>query len=110
MTNTGGATDDDKLRLALLALQKSRLDARPDMRAKDEAVKAFANIIGTVDVMKALKKDKNVTDEQLFFLGFHFAEEGEPIGEEMLREVIARAPRSKLAKAAKNKLALEAET
>ena len=54
--------------------------------------------------------DAPMTRGQLFFLGFHFAEEGEPVGEEMLREVIARAPRSKLAKAAKNKLALEAES
>ncbi len=110
LTNSGGATVDDRVRLALLALQKSRLDARPDARARDEALKAFSGILGSVDVMKVLKKDKHVTAEQLFFLGFHFAEEGEPIGEQLLREVIARGPRTKLAKAAKNKLALEAAT
>jgi hypothetical protein len=56
--------------------------------------------------VKALKKDKSTTPEQLFYLGFHFAEEGDPVGEELLSEVIARGPRTKLAKAAKNKLKL----
>ena len=109
LTNTGGATDDDKLKRAIAALSKSRLDARPEARARDEALKAFSEINGTVDVVKALKRDKHVTDEQLFYLGFHFAEEGDPLGGDLLREVIARGPRTKLGKAAKNKLALEAE-
>ncbi len=106
LSNTDGATDDDRLRLAVSALQKSRLDVRPDSRARDEAIKLFADIAGKVD-MKILRKQKSVTDEQLFYLGFHFTEEGEPIGKDLLEEVIARGPRTKLAKAAKNKLQLE---
>jgi hypothetical protein len=90
-----------------LALGRSRLDARPDARARDEAIKLFDQIAGTVDVGAALKRNKAVTDEQLFYLGFHYAEEGDPLGAELLREVVARTPRSKLGKAAKNKLALE---
>lgn len=109
LTHSTGATDDDRVRLALLALKKSRLDPRPDNRARDEAIKLFEDIAGTVDVLAVLKKDKSITDEQLFYLGFHFAEEGDPIGEQLLSEVVARSPRSKIGKAAKNKLKLEAE-
>lgn len=108
LSHTDGATADDRLRLALVALQKSRLDASRPARARDEAIKLFGEIAGDVDIGRELKRDKSVTPEQLFYLGFHFAEDGDPLGEELLQEVIARGPRSKLAKAAKNKLKLEA--
>jgi hypothetical protein len=109
LTHSSGATDDDRVRLALLALKKSRLDPRPDNRARDEAIKLFEEIASNVDVLAVLKKDKSITEEQLFYLGFHFAEEGDPIGEQLLNEVVSRSPRSKIAKAAKNKLKLTAE-
>jgi hypothetical protein len=44
--------------------------------------------------------------EHLYYVGFHFAEEGHPIGEELLGEVVKKGGRSKVAKMAKNKLAL----
>lgn len=108
LSHTDGATADDRLRLAVAALKKSRLDPSPPARARDEAIKLFHDISGDVDVGRELKRDKSVTDEQLFYLGFHFTEDGDPLGEELLQEVIARSPRSKLGKAAKNKLKLEA--
>lgn len=108
LSHTDGATADDRLRLAVVALKKSRLDASPQARSRDEAIKLFGEISGDVDVARELKRDKSVTDEQLFYLGFHFTEEGDPLGEELLQEIISRSPRSKLGKAAKNKLKLEA--
>lgn len=108
LSHTDGATEDDKVRLALLALKKSRLDPRPDARARDEAIKLFSELAGTIDIVSAVKKDRATTPEQLFYLGFHFAEEEDPIGAEFLQAVIERGPRTKLAKAAKNKLRLEA--
>lgn len=109
LTHSSGATDEDRVRLALLALKKSRLDPRPDHRARDEAIKLIEEIAANVDVLAVLKRDKSITEEQLFYVGFHFAEEGDPIGEQLLNEVVARSPRSKIAKAAKNKLKLTAE-
>ncbi len=108
LSHTDGATADDRLRLAMIALKKSRLDASRPARARDEAIKLFGDIAGDVDIGRELKRDKSVTPEQLFYLGFHFTEDGDPLGEELLHEVIARGPRTKLAKAAKNKLKLEA--
>lgn len=108
LSHTDGATADDRLRLALVALKKSRLDPSPPARARDEAIKLLNEISGDVDVARELKRDKSVTEDQLFYLGFHFTEEGDPLGQELLQEVIARSPRSKLGKAAKNKLKLEA--
>lgn len=108
LSHTDGATADDRLRLAVLALKKSRLDATPQARSRDEAIKMFNELSASVDIARELKRDKSVTPEQLFYLGFHFAEDGDPLGHELLHEVIARGPRTKLGKAAKNKLALEA--
>lgn len=109
LTHSSGATDDDRVRLAILALKRSRLDPRPDSRARDEAIKLFEELGSNIDILAVLKKDKSVTEEQLFYLGFHFAEEGDPIGQQLLTEVVSRSPRSKIGKAAKNKLKLEAD-
>ena len=38
--------------------------------------------------------------------GFHFAEQGHPLGEELLRVVVDKGGRAKIAKMAKSKLAL----
>ena len=52
-------------------------------------------------------KAKWLDAEELFYLGFHFAEKEraeKKFGGEMLRLVVKRSPRSKLAKDAKSKL------
>ena len=58
------------------------------------------------DVSRALKKDRGLDLEQLYYVGFHFSEEGEPLGAELLEEVVKKAGRTKVGKMAKNKLAL----
>ncbi|MEO7112217.1 MAG: hypothetical protein ABI183_17360, partial [Polyangiaceae bacterium] len=59
------------------------------------------------DVTTALRKDRGVDLEQMFYVGFHFLEEGHPAGEELLNEVVKQGGRAKIAKMAKNKLALQ---
>ena len=55
-------------------------------------------------------KEKDVSDEALYALGFRLLESGdgsnEELGAELLQGIIDERPRSKLAKAAKNKLKL----
>ena len=58
------------------------------------------------DVGKALKKDRVLELDHLYYVGFHFTEEGHPLGEELLEEVVKKGGRAKVAKMAKNKLAL----
>lgn len=107
LTNSDAATDDDRARLAVGELLKSRLDATPHARSRDEALKQLAALAAKGgDVVAVLKKDKRVTPEMLFYVGFHFVEEDDPIGEELLKVVVDRAGRTKIGKAAKNKLSL----
>ena len=58
------------------------------------------------DVSSALRKERGLELEQIYYAGFHFVEEGQPLGEELLRHVIEKAGRKKIARLAKNKLAL----
>lgn len=107
----GAATDEDRFRRAMLELKKSRKDTKPTSRAKDPALKHFQDLLDDkVDVGALLRKERGLEQEDRFYLGWHFIEEGEPLGEELLDEVIKKAPRTKLARMAKNKLALERES
>jgi hypothetical protein len=102
------ATDDDRFALASLELGKSNRDTRPASRAGDEALKQLAMLAGRgYDVTAALRKDRGIDLEQMFYVGFHFLEEGHAAGEELLNEVIKQGGRAKIAKMAKNKLALQ---
>ena len=106
----GGATDEERARLACLALAStSREDTRPQARGTDEALRLLEALEQRgFDAGRALRGDKGLEDTVLYYVGFHFAERGAPLGEELLREVVQRGPRTKLGKMAKNKLALTA--
>jgi len=76
-------------------------------RRGDEALKILDQLARQdFDVAGALRKEKNVTLEQLYYLGFCFAEEGDDLGEELLKLMVEQAGRKKIAVAAKNKLKL----
>jgi HEAT repeats len=103
------ATSDDRAALALRLLRGGTFDARLEARARDESLKALADLNRAgFDVGKLLKKDKKLSEDGLYYVGFHFAETRQPLGQELLTEVVARSPRSKLGKMAKNKLQLTA--
>lgn len=61
-------------------------------------------------IAKRLAREKEVTDEAIYALGFRLLESGqaanEGLGAELLEGIMTERPRSKLAKAAKNKLKL----
>jgi|GEM_PF-714877 len=101
------ATDEDRYTLASLELARSSRDTRPASRAGDESLRILGNLLRHgFDVAKALKKDRVLELDHLYYVGFHFTEEGHPLGEELLEEVVKRGGRAKVAKMAKNKLAL----
>ena len=100
-------TPEDRYRLALFLLDESKLDTNRAARRGDEALKILDQLARQdFDVAGALRKEKNVTLEQLYYLGFCFAEEGNDLGEELLKLVVEQAGRKKIATAAKNKLKL----
>jgi HEAT repeat protein len=104
------ATDDDRYARATLELARSTKDTRAAARASDEALKQLASLAARgYDVAKALRGDAGVDLEHLYYVGFHFAEEGDPIGAELLEEVVKRGGRAKVARMAKNKLHLSEE-
>jgi len=108
LTKSDRTTDDDRFALASLELGKSNRDTRPASRAGDEALKQLATLAARgYDVTAALRKDRGVGLEEMFYVGFHFLEEGHPAGEELLAEVVKQGGRAKIAKMAKNKLALQ---
>ncbi len=101
------STDDDRYQLASLELSKSNRDTRPASRAGDESLRLLGGLLRHgFDVARALKKDRAVDLDHLYYVGFHFSEEGHPVGEELLEEVVKKGGRAKVAKMAKNKLAL----
>jgi len=101
------STDADRYALASLELQKGTHDTRPAARAGDPALHKLAVLLTKgFDVGSALRKDRSMELEDLYYVGFHFVEEGHPVGEELLSEVVKKGGRGKVAKMAKNKLTL----
>jgi HEAT repeat protein len=101
------ATDDDRYALASLELARSTRDTRPASRASDESLRLLGLLLRKgFDVARALKKDRVLELDHLYYVGFHFTEVGHPLGEELLEEVVKKGGRAKVAKMAKNKLAL----
>jgi hypothetical protein len=79
--------------------------------ANDPVFAQFSRLAASgYPVAKQLAKEKDVSDEALYALGFRLIESNdgsnEELGAELLQGIIDERPRSKLAKAAKNKLKL----
>lgn len=107
LCRTDHATDEDRYQLASLDLLTSRKDTRPAARQGDDALRTLAQLLRRgYDVASALRKDRSVGLEELYYVGFHFVEEDHPLGEELLAEVAKKGGRAKIAKMAKNKLEL----
>lgn len=101
------ATDEDRYGLASLELSKSNRDTRPASRAGDESLRVLGVLLRSgFDVAKALRKDRALELEHLYYVGFHFSELDHPVGDELLEEVVKKGGRSKVGKMARNKLAL----
>jgi HEAT repeat protein len=98
-----------RLEAAGCALKVSGRDLSAEARAADPALAQFARLVDghEVETLEFVTKGKWLEPEELFYLGFHFAEKEraeKKFGGEMLRLVVKRSPRSKLAKDAKSKL------
>jgi hypothetical protein len=102
------AIPDDRYTLARMELEKSPRDPHPRARARDTALLELEKLADEgFALVKALEKDKALDDETLYYLGFHFGESLElrEVGEALLEVLVKRSGRTRLGKAAKNKLA-----
>jgi hypothetical protein len=98
-----------RLEAAACALKVSDRDLSADARAADPALQQFARLIDSheADALAFVTGAKWLEPEDFFYLGFHFAEKeraAKQFGGDMLRLVVKRSPRSKLARDAKSKL------
>ena len=102
-----GATDADRYALAVMELSRASRDTRPAARASDESLRLLKALLGRgFDVAAQLRKDRSLTLDDLYYVGFHFKEEEHPLGDELLATVVAKGGRAKVAKMARSKLAL----
>jgi HEAT repeat protein len=101
-------TDDDRYQWAVAELANGGpRDTRPQAREADESLRLLTLLADRgVDVGARLRKDRAIDLERLYYVGFHFAENGAPLGTELLQTVVERAGRAKIAKMAKSKLVL----
>jgi HEAT repeat protein len=98
-----------RLELALCGLKMSGKDVTGDSRSNDPCLRQFEHVLAQDpdEVLKQVQKAKWLDAEDLYYLGFHFAErfgKEKEFGAEILKAVVKASPRSKLAAAAKNKL------
>lgn len=109
LLRTPSATDEDRYALASLELRRSSLDTRPQTRAADGALSRLGHLTKRgYDVGAALRRDRTLELEHLYYVGFHFSEEGHTLGDNLLEHVVKKGGKSKVGKAAKNKLSLTA--
>ncbi|HEY3820735.1 MAG TPA: HEAT repeat domain-containing protein [Polyangiaceae bacterium] len=102
-----GSNDEDRYALASAELARGVQDTRPAARSGDEALRLLGSLLDRgVDVGSKLRKDKSLELDHLYYVGFHFSEEGHPLGEELLRIVADEGGRAKIGKMARSKLAL----
>lgn len=95
--------------LAACGLKRSQHDLSAEGRAADPSLGQFARLIHNhqTDPLVYVRKASWLAPEDLFYLGFHFAEGTGPertFGGEVLKLVLKRSPRSQVAKDAKSKL------
>lgn len=105
------ATAEDRYAAARLQLLRSPLDPHPKARQRDPALQELQALADRGHpVARTLEDDDAVTDEARLYVAFHFAESPVPelraVGLALLEGLAERGKRTKLGKAARNKLAL----
>lgn len=98
-----------RLEQAACGLKVSPHDQSTEARSNDPCLAQFANLSQNyeTELAEQVEKMKWLEPEDLWYLGFHFAEqEGRPkaFAGKVLHLLLKRSPRSKLAQAAKSKL------
>lgn len=103
----GEASHGDRYELASRLLQTSHKDTSTSARRGDDALHELDRLLREgFDVVGALRRDRSVGLEEMYYIGFHFIEADHPAGEELLLQVADKGGRKKIGKMAKNKLAL----
>ena len=103
--------DDGRFFLAVLGLKAAGQGILRASHADDPVLEQFGRLAANgYPVARKLAREKDVEDEEMYGLGFRLLESADEndkeLGAELLQGIIDERPRSKLAKAARNKLKL----
>ncbi len=103
---------ETRFELAATGLKESAHDLSVEARAADPPLHQFARLLQdpTFDIAGRLAKAKWLDPQDLFYVGFHFAEQthrAREFGGQVLEMVVERSPKSDLPKQAKRKLKSE---
>jgi HEAT repeat protein len=98
-----------RLELASCGLKVSAHDLSPDARAADPCLQQFSHLAQQEEdqLFAELEKIKWLEPEELYYLGFHLAEQDSrqrKLAVKVLQLVVQRSPRSKTGQAAKSKI------
>ena len=104
-------SDDNRFLLAVLGLEVAGDAIMRAAHADDPLLAQFATLAARgYAVAKKLNKEKDVSDEAIYGLGFRLLEshddQHKDLGAELLEGILEERPRSKLGKSARNKLKL----
>ena len=104
---------EDRFRLALAQFKSHSHTLGPNTHRQDPILEQFAALYrsSAFPVLESLKKEKAFDPDDLFYLGFCFAERSSAeraLGEGLLKFLAQKYPRTKIGKSAKNKLKLVA--
>jgi len=97
------------LELACVGLKLSSRELSAESRAADPCLGHFGHLLqqDEAELVKQIEKTKWLEPEDLYYVGFHFAEQqgrARKFAADVLKLVVKRSPRSKVAQAAKSKL------
>ncbi|MBI2808773.1 MAG: HEAT repeat domain-containing protein [Planctomycetes bacterium] len=102
-------SEETRFDLAATGLKESARDLSPDQRAKDPPLHHFTRLLQNpaFDLIGHIAKAKWLDVEDLFYVGFHYAEQthhARDFGKAVLELVVKRLPKSEIGKQAKRKL------
>ncbi len=104
--------DETRYELSLCELKQSGRDLAPHLRSEDPALAGFVHLAGInkFKLLDRLKKERLLEPQDLYYLGFHFAESndaaGRKLGKGLLEHLVKKSPRTRHGKAAREKLKL----
>jgi HEAT repeat protein len=112
LTRDPAVGSDLRFQLAATALKLSNHDISAAAREAEPALQQFSRILqdSTFDLFGQIRMAKWLEPEDLFYLGFHFAEQhmlAKEFGKKVLLLLVERSPKSALAKNARQKLKSE---
>lgn len=108
-------TPEGRYTFALALIQQSNKDLSPHARRANLGLQVLRALIydNAPGLVERLTRSKDLGLEELFYIGFHFMEEGgelRPFARGLLEQIVKRSPASKTGQAALQKLTLHGIT